>query len=143
MENFWREIKKGFGPVPKRIKVILEQVEFIHKGLGLLDEGSIREIEQDVRNFPVTTGRTAQEWKTELDYFGDLHQFQFTAGERSALKVIAGMVKEHWDTKYCKNLLRNESAAASSSAPHTHTREELDETAKTVKMKIVDYFKTK
>lgn len=144
MDTFWKEIAKEVGAVPKIIKIILVQVDYIHAGLGMLNDDAIRDIEKDVRMFPETSGKSEEEWRETLGYYGNIREFQFTAGQRSVLKVIANTVERNGITKFCKALIRAETHPDASSAPcSTPAQSSAVSHASTIRDKIVHFFEHK
>lgn len=134
MDNFWKEISKFCGPVPQNVRVILEQLRFIHAGLARIDDDTIAKIEEEVRSLPITSGRPESEWQKLLEYNAPLKRFRLQMGERSYLKVVADYVSAHGIAKFCKRLLKPETRLASSMSP--------DE-VESVRSKILKFYRRK
>ncbi|XP_052562194.1 uncharacterized protein LOC128092434 [Culex pipiens pallens] len=135
MDNFWKEISQVCGPVSSRIRLILEEVGYIHSGLAHLEEAEIAEIENAVRSFPQTSERSEAEWQQLLGFRKPLRQFQFLLGERSLLKEVSRCVREHGIAKFCKKLLQQDSA----SKPVPRVLEQENEA---VRRKVVEYYES-
>nr|XP_029714220.1 uncharacterized protein LOC115258281 [Aedes albopictus]XP_029714221.1 uncharacterized protein LOC109405304 [Aedes albopictus] len=88
MDYFWKELSKVVGPIPVSIKVILEQLRYIHDGLAYLNDEVINAMEEEVKHLPETTGKSDREWQKMIGFNGPLKNFRFVLGERSLLKGL-------------------------------------------------------
>ena len=136
MDHFWKEISRVCGPVPERIKLILEELEYIHAGLGRLGDVEITEIENAVRSFPQTSDRSETEWQRLLGFQKPLKHFQFVLGERSFLKEVARCVQEQGISKLCKKMLHQNPSSQTVSR-------ELENGNEAVRRKLVEYYSSK
>lgn len=136
MDYFWRELSKVVGPIPVSIKVILEQLRYIHGGLAYLNDDVINAMEEEVKHLPETTGKSDREWQKMIGFNGPLKNFRFVLGERSLLKVISNIVEKQGISKFTKKLIKQDSLGKSESAPETQT--ELS-----VRQKVIEFYTKK
>lgn len=136
MDYFWKELSKVTGPIPANIKIILEELRYIHGGLASIDENMIKEIEEEVRRLPEITGKPEKEWQKSLGVNGSLSNFRFMLGERSVLKLIATTVEKYGVMKFTKKLLNKESGKAGPSAGHVPDTQ-------SARLKLIEFYKKK